>query len=162
MLSRSQAIENKPRQSPELTAHGVKGPQRIIVVDPDVRMDVLVEVLQQDAAGVGHLQLNLLVQLLLQLHEAILDLGGGAALLIEIEDAAFEKVVGRISFFVKAGIRLVTELCKMRAFTELWDESARERYGVTDEKYRRFRYGVQVNSLGLTEQIGRASCRERV
>ncbi|MEZ5846733.1 MAG: protein meaA [Geminicoccaceae bacterium] len=70
----------------------------------------------------------------------------------QIEDAAFEKVVGRISFFVNAGIRFVTELCKMRAFTELWDEIARERYGVTDEKYRRFRYGVQVNSLGLTEQ----------
>ncbi|MCB2009170.1 MAG: cobalamin-dependent protein, partial [Geminicoccaceae bacterium] len=70
----------------------------------------------------------------------------------QIEDAAFEKVVGRISFFVNAGIRFVTELCKMRAFTELWDQIARERYGVTDEKYRRFRYGVQVNSLGLTEQ----------
>ncbi|MCB9945038.1 MAG: protein meaA [Geminicoccaceae bacterium] len=70
----------------------------------------------------------------------------------QIEDAAFEKVVGRISFFVNAGIRFVTELCKMRAFTELWDEIARERYGVKDEKYRRFRYGVQVNSLGLTEQ----------
>ena len=61
-------------------------------------------------------------------------------------------MVGRISFFVNAGIRFVTELCKMRAFAELWDEICRERYGVDDEKLRRFRYGVQVNSLGLTEQ----------
>ena len=64
---------------------------------------------------------------------------------------AFPQVVGRISFFVNAGIRFVTELCKMRAFTELWDEICRERYGVEDAKLRRFRYGVQVNSLGLTE-----------
>jgi len=64
----------------------------------------------------------------------------------------FPEMVGRISFFVNAGIRFVTELCKMRAFTELWDELCRDRYGVADEKYRRFRYGVQVNSLGLTEQ----------
>ncbi|MFD2234273.1 methylmalonyl-CoA mutase family protein [Phaeospirillum tilakii] len=64
---------------------------------------------------------------------------------------AFPQVVGRISFFVNAGIRFVTELCKMRAFTELWDEICRERYGVADAKLRRFRYGVQVNSLGLTE-----------
>ncbi|MBC7950560.1 MAG: protein meaA, partial [Rhodospirillaceae bacterium] len=63
----------------------------------------------------------------------------------------FPQVVGRISFFVNAGIRFVTELCKMRAFTYLWDEILRERYGITDEKLRRFRYGVQVNSLGLTE-----------
>lgn len=63
----------------------------------------------------------------------------------------FEKVVGRISFFVNAGVRFVEEMCKMRAFVELWDEITRERYGVTDEKMRRFRYGVQVNSLGLTE-----------
>ncbi len=62
------------------------------------------------------------------------------------------EIVGRISFFVNAGMRFVTELCKMRAFTELWDEITRERYGITEEKYRRFRYGVQVNSLGLTEQ----------
>jgi (2R)-ethylmalonyl-CoA mutase len=66
--------------------------------------------------------------------------------------ADFEQVVSRISFFVNAGIRFVTELCKMRAFTELWDEICRERYGIEDEKARRFRYGVQVNSLGLTEQ----------
>jgi (2R)-ethylmalonyl-CoA mutase len=62
------------------------------------------------------------------------------------------QVVGRISFFVNAGLRFVTELCKMRAFTELWDEITRDRYGVADPKLRRFRYGVQVNSLGLTEQ----------
>jgi (2R)-ethylmalonyl-CoA mutase len=64
----------------------------------------------------------------------------------------FAQVVGRISFFVNAGMRFVTELSKMRAFTELWEEITRERYGVKDEKLRRFRYGVQVNSLGLTEQ----------
>lgn len=64
----------------------------------------------------------------------------------------FPRVVGRISFFVNAGIRFVTEICKMRAFSELWDEICRERYNVEEEKYRRFRYGVQVNSLGLTEQ----------
>ena len=62
------------------------------------------------------------------------------------------EVVGRISFFVNAGLRFVTELCKMRAFGELWDEITAERYGVTDPKQRLFRYGVQVNSLGLTEQ----------
>ncbi|GAA4944631.1 protein meaA [Yinghuangia aomiensis] len=60
-------------------------------------------------------------------------------------------VVARISFFVNAGVRFVEEMCKMRAFVELWDELTRERYGVTDAKQRRFRYGVQVNSLGLTE-----------
>jgi ethylmalonyl-CoA mutase len=63
----------------------------------------------------------------------------------------FEKVVGRVSFFVNAGVRFVEEMCKMRAFVQLWDEITRERYGVTDEKMRRFRFGVQVNSLGLTE-----------
>nr|WP_297414352.1 protein meaA [uncultured Nocardioides sp.] len=63
----------------------------------------------------------------------------------------FPKVVGRISFFVNAGVRFVEEMCKMRAFVQLWDEITRERYGVEDEKMRRFRYGVQVNSLGLTE-----------
>ena len=64
----------------------------------------------------------------------------------------FPAMVGRISFFVNAGIRFVTEMCKMRAFVDLWDEICRERYGVEDPKFRRFRYGVQVNSLGLTEQ----------
>ena len=70
----------------------------------------------------------------------------------QVADSEFPEVVGRISFFVNAGIRFVTELCKMRAFGRLWDEIARDRYGVADEKLRRFRYGVQVNSLGLTEQ----------
>jgi len=70
----------------------------------------------------------------------------------KVDAADFPTMVGRISFFVNAGIRFVTEMCKMRAFTELWDEICRDRYGVEDEKYRRFRYGVQVNSLGLTEQ----------
>ena len=65
--------------------------------------------------------------------------------------AEFGRLVGRISFFVNSGIRFVEEICKMRAFTELWDELCRDRYGVTDPKQRRFRYGVQVNSLGLTE-----------
>ncbi|QSR25945.1 protein meaA [Nocardioides aromaticivorans] len=69
----------------------------------------------------------------------------------QVSDDDFEKVVGRISFFVNAGVRFVEEMCKMRAFVELWDEITRERYGVQDEKMRRFRYGVQVNSLGLTE-----------
>ncbi len=69
-----------------------------------------------------------------------------------IPDDEFPGVVGRISFFVNAGMRFVTELCKMRAFAELWDEICRERYCVEEEKFRRFRYGVQVNSLGLTEQ----------
>jgi len=69
-----------------------------------------------------------------------------------VPESEFGKVVGRMSFFVNAGIRFVEELCKMRAFVELWDRVTRERYGVTDPKQRRFRYGVQVNSLGLTEQ----------
>ncbi len=64
----------------------------------------------------------------------------------------FPRLAGRISFFVNAGIRFVTEMCKMRAFVDLWDEILQERYGVEDPKFRRFRYGVQVNSLGLTEQ----------
>jgi len=63
----------------------------------------------------------------------------------------FPQVVARISFFVNAGIRFVTEMCKMRAFVDLWDQICRDRYGVDDPKLRRFRYGVQVNSLGLTE-----------
>ncbi len=78
---------------------------------------------------------------------AILD-----SLRARIDPADFPKAVGRISFFVNAGIRFVGEICKMRAFTRLWDEICRERYGVEEERYRRFRYGVQVNSLGLTEQ----------
>jgi (2R)-ethylmalonyl-CoA mutase len=69
----------------------------------------------------------------------------------EVPAEEFGAVVGRISFFVNAGLRFITELCKMRAFAELWDEITAERYGVTDPKHRLFRYGVQVNSLGLTE-----------
>ena len=70
----------------------------------------------------------------------------------EVDEKDFPRVVGRISFFVNSGVRFITEVCKMRAFVDLWDEICRERYGVEDEKLRRFRYGVQVNSLGLTEQ----------
>ncbi len=70
----------------------------------------------------------------------------------QVPEADFPAVVARISFFVNAGIRFVTEMCKMRAFVDLWDEICEERYGVSDPKQRRFRYGVQVNSLGLTEQ----------
>jgi (2R)-ethylmalonyl-CoA mutase len=69
----------------------------------------------------------------------------------EVTQEKFGEVVGRISFFVNAGLRFITEMCKMRAFVELWDEITRERYGITDAKQRLFRYGVQVNSLGLTE-----------
>ena len=72
------------------------------------------------------------------------------ALKARVPPAAFPAVAGRISFFVNAGIRFVTELCKMRAFAELWDDLLTTRYGIAEEKYRRFRYGVQVNSLGLT------------
>jgi (2R)-ethylmalonyl-CoA mutase len=79
---------------------------------------------------------------------AVLDQVKGSG---QVSDADFEKVVGRISFFVNAGVRFVEEMCKMRAFVQLWDEITRERYGVRDPKMRRFRYGVQVNSLGLTE-----------
>ncbi len=64
----------------------------------------------------------------------------------------FKHVVGRISFFIDAGVRFVEEMCKMRAFTRMWDRICKERYGVEDEKLRRFRYGMQVNSLGLTEE----------
>jgi len=69
----------------------------------------------------------------------------------QVPDDEFDEVVGRISFFIDAGVRFVEETCKMRAFTELWDRITRERYGVRDDKLRRFRYGMQVNSLGLTE-----------
>jgi (2R)-ethylmalonyl-CoA mutase len=69
----------------------------------------------------------------------------------QVPEAEFPNVVGRISFFVNAGIRFVEEMCKMRAFTELWERITRERFNVTDANMRRFRYGVQVNSLGLTE-----------
>jgi (2R)-ethylmalonyl-CoA mutase len=69
-----------------------------------------------------------------------------------VPEEDFPALCGRISFFVNAGIRFVTEMCKMRAFVDLWDEILRDRYGVENPKFRRFRYGVQVNSLGLTEQ----------
>ena len=69
----------------------------------------------------------------------------------QVPDDQFEQVVGRISFFVNAGVRFIEEMCKMRAFGEMWEEITRDRYGVKDPKMRRFRYGVQVNSLGLTE-----------
>jgi (2R)-ethylmalonyl-CoA mutase len=69
----------------------------------------------------------------------------------QVDPADFEKVVGRISFFVNAGVRFIEETCKMRAFGQLWDQITRERYGVQDPRMRRLRYGVQVNSLGLTE-----------
>ncbi|MEM7397941.1 MAG: protein meaA [Pseudomonadota bacterium] len=69
----------------------------------------------------------------------------------EVPEERFSKVVAAISFFVNAGVRFITEISKMRAFVDLWDEIALERYGVTEPKFRRFRYGVQVNSLGLTE-----------
>ncbi|MET1073890.1 MAG: methylmalonyl-CoA mutase family protein, partial [Umezawaea sp.] len=69
----------------------------------------------------------------------------------QVPAAEFGRVVGRISFFVNAGLRFVEEMCKIRALARLWDDITRERYGVTDAKARRLRYGVQVNSLGLTE-----------
>lgn len=69
----------------------------------------------------------------------------------QVSEEDFGRVVGRISFFVNAGVRFIEETCKMRAFVQLWDELTQERYGVQDPKMRRFRYGVQVNSLGLTE-----------
>lgn len=69
----------------------------------------------------------------------------------EVADGEMDEVVGRISFFVNAGMRFITEICKMRAFVDMWDEITAQRYGVIDPKQRLFRYGVQVNSLGLTE-----------
>jgi ethylmalonyl-CoA mutase len=71
---------------------------------------------------------------------------------VKVSAVDFPAMAGRMSFFVNAGIRFVTELCKMRAFTALWDQLLETRYGITDPRHRRFRYGVQVNSLGLTEQ----------
>ena len=68
----------------------------------------------------------------------------------QVASEHFSQVFGSVSFFVNAGVRFVEEMCKLRAFTELWDRIGRERFGVTDNKARRFRYGVQVNSLGLT------------
>jgi (2R)-ethylmalonyl-CoA mutase len=85
----------------------------------------------------------------LAIAEAVLDTVKASG---EVDEKDFAEVVGRISFFVNAGARFITEMCKMRAFVDLWDEICLARYGVTDGKLRRFRYGVQVNSLGLTEQ----------
>jgi ethylmalonyl-CoA mutase len=85
----------------------------------------------------------------LAIAEAVLDTVKASG---EVSEADFPQVVGRISFFVNAGVRFITEMCKMRAFVDLWEEICRDRYGVTDEKLSRFRYGVQVNSLGLSEQ----------
>jgi ethylmalonyl-CoA mutase len=70
----------------------------------------------------------------------------------QIAPETFPAIVGRMSFFVNAGMKLITEICKLRAFGALWDEICRERYGISEERFRRFRFGVQVNSLGLTEQ----------
>ena len=70
----------------------------------------------------------------------------------QVSTEEFPEVVGRISFFIDAGVRFVEEMCKMRAFTQMWDAICEQRYGVTDPKLRRFRYGMQVNSLGLTEE----------
>ena len=81
--------------------------------------------------------------------EAVLDEVRGSG---EVSEENFPRVVGSISFFVNAGVRFITEVAKMRAFVDLWDEIAEKRYGVKDPALRRFRYGVQVNSLGLTEQ----------
>ncbi|MBK1697073.1 protein meaA [Rhodovibrio salinarum] len=70
----------------------------------------------------------------------------------QVPDSDLPRVIGRIAFFVNAGMRFITEMCKMRAFVRLWDEITHQEFGVEDPKYRRFRYGMQVNSLGLTEQ----------
>jgi ethylmalonyl-CoA mutase len=70
----------------------------------------------------------------------------------DVDEKKFGEVVGRISFFVNAGLRFITEMCKLRALAEMWDDITANRYGVADPKQRLFRYGVQVNSLGLTEQ----------
>src|ERR671920_159322 len=69
----------------------------------------------------------------------------------QVPEERMGDVVGRISFFVNAGVRFIEEMCKMRAFGRIWDQVTRERYGIENPKHRRFRYGVQVNSLGLTE-----------
>ncbi|MHA1597191.1 MAG: methylmalonyl-CoA mutase family protein, partial [Alphaproteobacteria bacterium] len=99
----------------------------------------------QEAGATPEQELSFAMATAMAVLDAVRDGGQVAA-----ED--FPAVVGRLSFFVNSGIRLVTELAKMRAFAELWDYITQHRYGVEDEKFRRFRYGVQVNSLGLTEQ----------
>ncbi|MBT5308489.1 MAG: protein meaA, partial [Rhodospirillaceae bacterium] len=99
----------------------------------------------QEAGATPQQELSFAMATAIAVLDAVRDSG-------QVAEADFPTVVGRLSFFVNSGIRLVTELSKMRAFAELWDYITLNRYGVTDEKMRRFRYGVQVNSLGLTEQ----------
>ncbi len=98
----------------------------------------------QEAGATPHQEVAYALATAIGVLDAVRDSG-------QIPDDEFPAVVGRISFFVNAGVRFVEETCKMRAFTELWDRVCSERYGVTDPKLRRMRYGVQVNSLGLTE-----------
>ncbi len=98
----------------------------------------------QEAGATPHQEVAYALATAIGVLDAVRDSG-------QIPDDEFPSVVGRISFFVNAGVRFVEETCKMRAFTALWDRVCSERYGVTDPKLRRMRYGVQVNSLGLTE-----------
>ncbi len=98
----------------------------------------------QEAGATPHQEVAYALATAIGVLDAVRDSG-------QIPDDEFPEVVGRISFFVNAGVRFVEETCKMRAFTELWDRVCTKRYGVTDPKLRRMRYGVQVNSLGLTE-----------
>jgi (2R)-ethylmalonyl-CoA mutase len=98
----------------------------------------------QEAGATPHQEVAYALATAIGVLDAVRDSG-------QIPEAEFPSVVGRISFFVNAGVRFVEETCKMRAFTALWDRVCSERYGVEDPKLRRFRYGVQVNSLGLTE-----------
>ena len=98
----------------------------------------------QEAGATPHQEVAYALATAIGVLDAVRDSG-------QIPDDEFPSVVGRISFFVNAGVRFVEETCKMRAFTALWDRVCTERYGVTDPKLRRMRYGVQVNSLGLTE-----------
>ncbi len=98
----------------------------------------------QEAGATPHQEVAYALATAIGVLDAVRDSG-------QIPEAEFPEVVGRISFFVNAGVRFVEETCKMRAFTALWDRVCAERYGVTDPKLRRMRYGVQVNSLGLTE-----------
>ena len=98
----------------------------------------------QEAGATPHQEVAYALATAIGVLDAVRDSG-------QIPTDEFPSVVGRISFFVNAGVRFVEETCKMRAFTELWDRVCSERYGVTDPKLRRMRYGVQVNSLGLTE-----------
>ena len=98
----------------------------------------------QEAGATPHQEVAYALATAIGVLDAVRDSG-------QIPESEFPSVVGRISFFVNAGVRFVEETCKMRAFTHLWERVCTERYGVTDPKLRRFRYGVQVNSLGLTE-----------